>query len=252
MGSAYSQLALLYDDLMADVDYAAWADYIRDIIESYGAPGRRLLDLGCGTGSLTIKLHQLGFDIIGADLSADMLSVAAEKGLACGLGIERWKAMDMRTLRFAPASFDIVLCACDGLNYLANDTELDTVLRSVKDILRPGGLLLFDVHSAYKMRHIFPSGPFVQECEAGYCIWSSQFDEQGGNATHTIILFVRQEDELFRRHEELHTQHYFAPSVIQQALAANGLELLLQAPWAQLTSSPATAPTERWQFVARS
>lgn len=246
----YGSLALLYDDLMAEVDYNAWADYLDAAIKQFGAPGRELLDLGCGTGTLTIAMQQKGYLPIGVDLSPEMLAIAVNKGLAYGLGIANWTTMDMRSLRFPPASFDIAVCACDGFNYLRGVADLESVLSNLSRILRPEGLLLFDMHTDHKMRHVFPSGPFVQESETGYCIWWSQYDPGSSDATHDLTFFIQEEDELWRRFDETHLQHYFDPTTVQRVLAANGFALVAIVPWGQLVGE-ASDTTERLQFVAR-
>lgn len=248
--TSYSSLALLYDDLMAEVDYDAWADYIDVVIKHFGASGQALLDLGCGTGTLTIALQQKDYAPVGVDMSSEMLAIAANKGLEVGIGIDSWLAMDMRSLNLSPASFDIAVCACDGFNYLRSNCDLDSTLCGLRQALRPGGLLLFDVHTEYKMRHVLQDGPFVQESEVGYCIWSSQFDECSGDSTHDLTLFIHERGELWRRYEESHYQHYFAPSVVKSALAANGFDLLVVVPWGQLAGD-AVATTERLQYIVR-
>ncbi|HHW98780.1 MAG TPA: class I SAM-dependent methyltransferase [Firmicutes bacterium] len=248
--TSYSKLAQLYDDLMAVVDYQSWADYLHALVERFGAPGNCLLDLGCGTGTLTIALQQKGYEPVGVDLSTEMLAIAANKGLAVGLGIDNWLAMDMRSLHLPPDTFDIAICACDGFNYLRSDQELEAVFEQLKRILRPSGLLLFDVHTEYKMRHVLTSGPFVQEAEAGYCIWSSEYDETTGDAVHEMTLFVHEKGDLWRRYEEFHHQHYFSPDMVEKALAGNGFSLQAVLPWGSLAGEP-VATTERLQYVAR-
>jgi SAM-dependent methyltransferase len=247
--AVYSNLALLYDSLMQDVDYRRWAAYLQQLIQRYAAPGRRLLDLGCGTGSLAIELFRAQFDVTGIDLSGEMLAVALNKGLGAGMPADRWRQMDMRDLRFPPAAFDIAICACDGFNYLPDELALQQTLAGLAAVLVPGGLLLFDVHSAYKMEQVFDEGLFVQESELGCCIWSSRYDAASGDCWHEMTLWLRQPDGLYRREEEDHLQHFFPIPTLQAALQENGFQLAAILPWPEL-SGEVVENTERIQLVA--
>ncbi len=249
MTFSYSSLAALYDGLMTEVDYPHWAAYLDQLTKHYGAPGQRLLDLGCGTGNLTLPLSQTGYQVIGVDSSSEMLTIAANKGLAANLGLSRWRLQDMRQLRLAKDSFDAVVCACDGFNYLTTQSELEQTLQGIANCLVPGGLLLFDLHSEHKMRHVFDGGQFVQECESGYCVWSSRFDRVSGDCWHELTIFLPLQEGLYRRQEEVHRQHYFPPQAISAALERNGFTLLGLFAWG--TQDPPGAEEERWQVVAR-
>lgn len=243
----YASLALLYDGLMNEVDYIFWADYIHALAQKYDAPGRHLLDLACGTGSLTLLLAEKGYDIIGVDLSADMLAIAANKGLGMDIPICNWYAMDMRELRLAEAQFDLVVCTCDGFNYLTGEQELKATLAGIRQGLAPQGLLLFDIHSRYKMEHIFPQAIFLQESGDGYCIWSSDYVD--GRVTHELTIFTPAGD-LWRRHEEIHHQYFFSENTIIAALTASGFEPLAVLPFGKLEGKPQT-DCQRLQIVAR-
>lgn len=249
MSQPYSQLAWLYDGLMDQVDYCAWAGYLQQLVQQHGAPGRRLLDLGCGTGSLTLPLAAAGFDVVGVDLSSDMLTVAADKGLTAGISPSRWLHQDMRCLQFPPDRFDIAVCACDGFNYLADSSELDQTLAGISRCLQPQGLLLFDVHSEYKMREVFDGGQFIQESEAGLCLWTSDYDAETGDCSHQLDIFLRQRGDLYRRTSEQHRQHYFCPEELVTALPHNGFAVLAFTGWNQ--SRPPLPDDERIQIVAR-
>ncbi|MGI6357790.1 MAG: class I SAM-dependent DNA methyltransferase [Bacillota bacterium] len=249
MSSHYRSLASLYDGLMAGVDYQHWAGYLHRLIAHHGAPGHRLLDLGCGTGNLALPLSRLGYHVIGVDLSPEMLAIAADKGLAANMGLSRWRCQDMRQLRFPQDSFDLAVCACDGINYLASGAELQQTLQGLAACLASGGLLLFDLHSEYKLQHVFDGGLFVQECESGYCVWGSQFEQESGDCWHELTIFLPAGDGLYRRYNELHRQHYFSLHEVTAALTGNGFELLDFCAWG--TQSAPAADTERWQVVAR-
>lgn len=249
MSLPYNRLAAIYDGLMGDVDHKQWAGYLEQLSRQYGAPGPRLLDLGCGTGTLTLLLAEAGFDVVGADLSSDMLAVAADKGLAVNLSPSRWRCQDMRELRFPRASFDLVTCACDGFNYLRSPAELGQTLQGIASCLKPEGLLLFDLHSEHKMRQVFSGGQFVQESADGYCIWTSEFDEQTGDCLHEMTIFSRHRGDLYLRSDESHHQHYFSPEDVAALLQQTGFSLLRVLAWG--TEAPLTPVDERIQFVAR-
>lgn len=249
MSLPYNRLAALYDGLMDDVDYQQWAQYLQRLSELHGVPGRRLLDLGCGTGTLTLLLAAAGFDVIGVDLSSDMLAVAADKGLAMNLSPARWHCQDMRQLRFPQGRFDLVVCACDGINYLRSASELDQALGGIANCLRPQGLLLFDLHSDYKMRQVFTDRQFIQESADGYCIWTSEFDQQSGDCLHEMTIFSRQQGDLYLRSDESHWQHYFAPESVLNALQRNGFRQVALLAWG--TDNAPGATDERLQVVAR-
>lgn len=249
MSSPYSQLAQIYDSLMSDVDYADWAAYLHKLMVAHGVPGPRVLDLGCGTGTISLFLAQAGYSITGVDLSSDMLAIAANKGLEQGFSPSRWRNQDMRELSFSEQSFDAVVCACDGINYLANLMELEQTLSGIHRCLAPQGLLLFDVHSDYKMRQVFANGQFIQESAEGYCVWTSEFDEASGDCLHEMTIFVHQKQDLYRRTDESHKQHYFSPDTLMDALTRTGFELLGVLAWG--TSTAPAADDERIQIVAR-
>lgn len=248
MGLPYNRLAALYDSLMGEVDYDQWASYLELLWREYGTRGMRLLDLGCGTGTLTLRLAKAGFDVVGVDMSADMLAVAADKGLSMNLSPSRWRYQDMRKLRFPRDSFDLVICACDGFNYLQSPAELSETLQGIAGCLQTDGLLLFDLHSEHKMRHIFAGGQFVQESADGYCIWTSEFNEQTGDCLHEMTIFSHQRGDLYLRSDESHRQHYFAPDDVAALLRQAGFNLL--GVFAFGTTAPPVAESERIQFIA--
>ncbi len=249
MSLPYNRLAALYDGLMGEVDYDQWASYLERLCREYGTQGRRLLDLGCGTGTLTMLMAKAGFDVVGVDLSSDMLAIAADKGLAMNLSPSRWRCQDMRKLRFPRDSFDVAICACDGFNYLQNAAELSETLQGIAGCLKADGLLLFDLHSEHKMRHVFAGGQFVQESSDGYCIWTSEFDEQTGDCLHEMTIFSQQRGDLYLRSDESHRQHHFAPEDVATLLRETGYNLLGTLAFGE--KSPPTAESERIQFVAR-
>ncbi len=248
--AAYSNLALLYDSLMADVDYAGWASYLTGLLSRWPASGRRVLDLGCGTGTMSIQLAKAGYQVTGVDISPEMLAIAADKGLGAGIPVTRWRQMDMRDLQFTDSSFDIAVCACDGFNYLASLEDLQQALHSIHRVLAPQGVLLFDVHSEYKMRQIFADGLFVQESDAGCCIWQSDYDVDTEVCEHYLTIFLREQDGRYRRTEEEHIQRFFPVPAIKAVCKQAGFREIHVLPWGE-EGGALVSDHERLQFVVR-
>ena len=161
---AYETLAVMYDALMDDVDYEAWADYIDRMLKKHGCPGNRLLDLGCGTGSISIPLAQKGYQVTGVDLSEEMLAVAQEKSDERHLHID-WHRQDITSLNLVDETgedlvFDAVIATFDVFNHLTEPEELQMLFHALNPLLADEGVLLFDVQTPYKLQeylgnHIF-------------------------------------------------------------------------------------------------
>lgn len=128
----YRDFAFIYDELMDDVDYDRWVEYIEEIIKSEGAEVQNILELACGTGNLTIPLTKKGYDIAGIDISAEMLEVAMEKAEEEGVQLVLLQ-QDIAELDFDVPNLDCILCACDGFNYLTYDDDLEYVFSKAHD-----------------------------------------------------------------------------------------------------------------------
>ena len=148
----YTAFASVYDRLMADVDYKTWARFYHTLMERYGIARGKVCECACGTGSLTIALSQLGYQMTGVDISPDMLFEASQKARKSGAMIPFVK-QDMRALHLH-RSMDAVLCTNDGLNYLRDASELTDFFRAAFLSVREGGGLFMDVSTPYKLEHI--------------------------------------------------------------------------------------------------
>ena len=172
--SAYTALARYYDILTRDVDYTKFADYYEELFHRNSIRVRTILDLACGTGTLTSLLAQRGYDMIGTDMSDDMLSVAYDKA-----GQLRLKPLflnqPMEKLDLY-GTVDAVVCSMDGVNYMQPDL-LETVFRRVLLFLEPGGLLVFDILPPERL--MMQDGQvFVDETDDLFCIWRAAFDRE--------------------------------------------------------------------------
>jgi len=125
----YTGFAEVYDTLMNDVHYGAWADMYARMMTAYGIPrNAKVCECACGTGSLTLPLQQLGYEMMGIDLSQEMLWQAAQKARKAGFGIP-FIRQDMRQLRLH-RPVDAVLATCDGVNYLLQDVDAAAFFQS--------------------------------------------------------------------------------------------------------------------------
>ncbi|HHY72942.1 MAG TPA: class I SAM-dependent methyltransferase [Bacillus bacterium] len=243
---SYQHFALLYDDLMTDVPYENWLDFIMKNIESYGNGGKRLLDLGCGTGTLSIPLAENGYDVTGIDLSEEMLAIAQAKSIDACVNIPFYQ-QDMSELAgFEP--FDIIGVFCDALNYLRTEEDVERTIRNIYNLLHPGGLLLFDVHSVYKMEEVFGNQTYCSNDEEISYIWNCFRGEEAYSVEHELTFFVKHND-LYERFDEYHMQRTFPIEKYRIWLEKAGFELLqISADFIEESPKPSS---ERIFFVAR-
>ena len=220
--SGYRDFAGFYDLLTEDVDYTARAAYFHQLAQRYTPPGRLLLDLACGTGSLSLALSRLGYDVIGVDGSYEMLSVAMEKR---GEEPILFLCQDMENLDLY-GTVDLTISALDSLNHVTQPEHLQTVFNRVSLFTNPGGLFLFDMNTPYKHREILADNAFVYDLDQLYCVWQNDLDEDGRKVTIHLDFFVPEEDGKYSRWEEEIQERAYTQKEIQCFVERAGLELL--------------------------
>ncbi|MFF2456678.1 class I SAM-dependent DNA methyltransferase [Peribacillus simplex] len=243
----YERFAYVYDELMKDAPYEKWLMILTAKLEQYGIGGRKVLDLACGTGEMTVELAQHGFEVTGVDLSDEMLLVANEKAVKLGLSIPLFQ-QNMAELE-GLGQFDCVTIFCDSLNYLRNEEDIAKTFSRVHEHLKDGGLFLFDVHSIYKMEEIFRDNTFAVNGEEVSYIWDCFPGEEPYSVEHDLSFFVRDDESgLYDRFDELHYQRTYPVEQYKKWLEQAGFtvsEIL-----ADLEEAPLVAETERILFVA--
>ncbi|MBQ4086249.1 MAG: class I SAM-dependent methyltransferase [Clostridia bacterium] len=217
----YTSLAQLYDRLMDDVDYAAWARYYISLIEQYGKRPASVLECACGTGSLTKELAKWGFKLTATDLSEEMLEAAGEKLRKSGARVPLVK-QDMRLLE-VPRKVEAVISCCDGANYLTDDEGMLAFAQHAFAALRCGGVLAFDVSSREKLKNM-GGQTFCDEREEIAAIWKNSFDEKKSLLTMEVSLYVQEESGLYRRYEETHVQRGWTEEEVVSILQKAGFE----------------------------
>ncbi len=271
---AYTDFAEVYDTFMDETPYEAWADFIAELIVKYGIskPGSKtvaenepveadsmealeteknlVLDLGCGTGTLTELLARKGYDMIGVDYSQEMLNIAMQKKMRSGCGI-LYLCQDMREIDLY-STVGTVISVCDSVNYLLEDEDVEETFAGVQNYLYPGGIFIFDFNTLYKYREVIGDTTIAENREECSFIWENYFHEEECINEYDLTIFVREEKEkeTFRRFQETHYQRGYTLEEMMAFVGKAGMELVLT-----LDADTHEAPTdvsERIYVVARS
>ena len=221
---SYRCFAQFYDILTQNIPYRARGEYFHVLFQKYGLPGNIVLDLACGTGSLTEVLAAFGYDMIGVDNSEDMLELAMEKRVQSGQDI-LYLLQDMREFELY-GTVRAVISACDSVNYITDDEDLTEVFRLVNNYLDPEGLFVFDFNTEYKYREILGEQTIAEDREECSFIWDNYYDEDERINEYELTLFVRDEEQpqLYRKYQEEHFQRAYTLEQIRHMLTEAGLE----------------------------
>lgn len=236
----YGKFASVYDELMADIPYEQYVEWVGSSIQS-----GKLLDLACGTGTLSQLFSEVGFDVTASDLSEDMLTVANQRFQEASQAIPVLQ-LSMDNLE-GLEGFDAVTIAIDSLNYLETVEQVQGTFREVYKALNDGGHFFFDVHSVFKVDAIYMDSPFVMDGEDVAYIWHTEPGGQPHSVVHDITFFMRQ-GEGFERFEETHEQRTYPIEVYTQWLKDAGFTL--QSVTADFTAAEPHEESERIFFHA--
>lgn len=261
----YGHFAYIYDKLMEDMPYPQWLRFLRKCWDDFGSEPETVVDLGCGTGNLSIPLAQSGLRVYGIDLSDDMLAVAQDKTaqqqrtfpFAQG-GSITWLQQDMREWEIAEPVDSVISC-CDCINYLTEESELLETFRHTFAGLKPGGTFIFDVHTERQLRSYADMQPFtLNEDDISY-IWTSDIDDERCEIEHNLTIFVSESEfemseplsvpdsSKYIRIDETHVQRAYPLSRIEQLLAESGFRQVRQ--FADFTRKAPSDETERAFFI---
>ncbi|MEH7334001.1 class I SAM-dependent methyltransferase [Neobacillus drentensis] len=224
---SYEQFAYLYDELMQDAPYDEWVQFVKDKLVKYGISEGpiRLLDLACGTGELSVRFAEEGYQVTGVDLSADMLAVAHTKGEKAGIKIPFFQ-QNMADLE-GHGEFDVIGIFCDSLNYLDSEDEIKNTFLNVYQHLSQTGIFIFDVHSIYKMTEVFINQTFAHSDDHVSYIWNSFLGEKPNSVEHELSFFVLDEKSgKYDRYDELHLQRTYSVQQYSNWLSDAGFDIL--------------------------
>lgn len=232
--NCYGALAPFYDRLTEDVDYSSFADWYESVFRENGGQFHLLLDLCCGTGSLTAEMAMRGYELIGVDASEKMLMEAREK--CCDLPVSPLFILQNAEELDLYGTVDAAYCSLEGLNYLS-PVSLSRMLQRLKFFIRPGGLFLFDIRDTAFLKDLDGS-TFVDEDEDLLCLWRADFDEKLGALIYGMDLFSRV-NHLWKREREEHIEYAHPKKTLLHELEENGFVLLSE-----------TKQDDRMQYIA--
>lgn len=219
---AYTDFALVYDTLMDNTPYKEWCERITGILRKYGIENDLVLDLGCGTGTLTELLAKEGYDMIGIDYSQEMLARAMEKRDETGLQI-LYLLQDMREFELY-GTVRACVSVCDCVNYVLEEDELTDVFRLVNNYLDPKGIFVFDFNTTYKYEQVIGDTVIAENREDCSFIWENYYDREEQINEYDLTIFVRGEDDRYERFTETHLQRGYTLSQMKDMLAKAGMD----------------------------
>lgn len=244
---AYTNFAEVYDTFMDNVPYEQWAAYIKETLKEDGIADGLVLELGCGTGSMTERLAEAGYDMIGVDNSADMLEIALDKREKSGQDI-LYLLQDMRELELF-GNIRAIVSVCDSMNYILEPEDLKIVFELVKEYLAEDGVFIFDLNTVHKYRDLMGECTISENREESSFIWENYFYEDEMVNEYDLTLFIREESDLYRKYEELHYQKAYELEQVKELLLQAGMEFV--AAYDAFTHDPVTAESERMYIIAR-
>jgi ubiquinone/menaquinone biosynthesis C-methylase UbiE len=215
---AYHALAKSYDRLTSDVDYQATVDFYFEILKREGLNPKTAVDLACGTGSVAMLLAEKGMQVTAVDLSAEMLSEAAQKA-ADMENPPFFVCQPLQALQL-PRGVDLAVCALDSLDYITDPDDCAEAIRRIYRVLNPGGIFIFDVNTPEKLRAM-DGQVFLDEDEDVFCVWRGEFDEQTNICSYGMDLFQRQ-GSVWRRSCEEHREYAYTAEQLQGFLRQAG------------------------------
>lgn len=245
---AYTSFAAVYDTFMDNIPYEEWGTYLKELLKEYEIEDGLVLDLGCGTGTMTEILAEAGYDMIGVDNAEDMLEIAMEKKVESGHDI-LYLLQDMREFELY-GTVKAVVSICDSVNYITEEEELLEVFRLVNNYLDPKGMFIFDFNTEYKYREILGDCTIAENRDACSFIWDNYYYEEEQINEYALSLFIQEADsDLYRKYEETHFQKAYTYETMRRLIEESGLEFVTA--YDAFTHDAPTEKSERIYMIAR-
>lgn len=244
--SSYSFFAKYYDELTQNVEYSRRADYFSALLLSCGFESGTVLDLACGTGSLTVELAKHGYDMIGVDASGDMLCQAQNKAFESGVSpmflCQRMQELDLY------GTVDAAVCSLDSINHLTDEKDVKRTFERLRLFVAPGGVFIFDVNTVYKHRNVLGDNAFVYEYPDVFCVWQNSFNGQD-NTVDIALDFFENCGETYKRRSENFSERAYEIDFLKSLLDKAGFDT--EFVFDDMSREPLRADSQRAVIAAR-
>lgn len=242
----YNIFAEFYDQLMYDVDYKKRTAYLMKLFKKYGNAPTLLLDAACGTGGFSNEFAKLGVEVIGVDMSEEMLSQARENAMESGNDIlflcQKLEELDLY------GTVDGAVCCLDSFNHITDYKALCKAVKKISLFLEEGKLFIFDVNTEYKHKEVLGNNVFVIEEDDVYCVWANKYTEKSKKTDIMLDFFVK-EGEQYSRFSEEFSERAYSSEELKAAIESAGLEIIEI--FDDMTEKPLKNTSERAIYVTR-
>ena len=217
----YDDFSIIYDRFQ-EIDYDVFIDFYKAVFERLDLSPKTIVDLGCGSGAVTLRLKRLGYEVIGIDISPDMLAIAQSKADDENLDI-LFLNMDMCDFEI-PEPVEVILSALDCVNYLESLDDVKQAFEHVYNSLKPGGVFVFDINSEYKLTEILGNNTFVYEDDSAYCVWDCGYFPDDNVVGFDLNFFVKDEGDSYSRYSEYQEETIYSIEEIAGLLSECGFK----------------------------
>lgn len=244
---SYDEFSGFYDLLTDNVEYEKRAEYFCRLLSLCGVSEGILLDLGCGTGSMSVKMAEKGFDVIGVDSSVGMLNVAQQKMFESGKHVlllnQKMQEIDLY------GTVDCAICVLDGINHLGDASDVRRTFEKVSLFMNKGGAFAFDVNTIYKHRNVLADNVFVYEPDGLFCVWQNSYNDADNSVDISLDFFEEEEDGVYYRSCETFTEQAYELDDIKLWLEEAGFEVV--GIFEDMTTDEVKPESERAVFLAK-
>lgn len=243
----YGRFAQVYDCLMKDAQYKKRTSYILKLFKKHGRVPELLLDLACGTGGFSNEMAMRGIEVIGVDMSEEMLAAARENSAESGTDVlylcQKAQELDLY------GTVDGAICCLDSVNHITDIKTLSRAFDRVSLFLEPGCLFIFDVNTLYKHEEILGDNTFVIEQDNVYCVWRNRYDSERQITQMALDFFVEDSKGMYERFSEDIEERVYSDSLLCELLEKSGFSV--EAVYGDLTTEKPDDTCQRKIFVAK-